>query len=137
MARSLELSQVDKEYELCFKCHSSWTTQPDSSAYFSSTIGSPSFDETNPLTQGNKATELNPNNSAYHPVEAVGKNQSSNLNEQLAAAGLSTTSTLECTDCHYNVHSNQEAVNTLYSWSNASWGDFSESPPFDLLWSPS
>jgi hypothetical protein len=75
-------SQVDKEYELCFKCHSSWTTQPSG--------------------QGDKALEFNPNNSAYHPVEAAGRNQSAAMVKNLESAGLTPSSVLKCTDCHNN-----------------------------------
>jgi len=85
-------SPVAEEYELCFKCHSGWTTQPNSVLYADASG--------TPLKQGNKALESNPNNSAFHPVEGPGRNISSNLNAQLAAAGLSTSSVLKCTDCH-------------------------------------
>jgi hypothetical protein len=56
------------------------------------------------VVQGNKATEFNPANSAYHPVEATGRNLSANLNAQLIAGGLpdGTATVLNCTDCHNN-----------------------------------
>jgi hypothetical protein len=41
------------EYQLCFKCHSSWTTQP--------------------AGQSDLALLLNNNNPSYHPVEAAGR----------------------------------------------------------------
>jgi hypothetical protein len=85
-------NNVAFQYELCFKCHSSWTTRPNSSMYTTT--------QSVPLVQGDKALEFNYNNNAFHPVEAPGRNQSSNLNQQLQAAGLSTSSTIKCTDCH-------------------------------------
>jgi len=49
----------------------------------------------------NKRTDFQPGGSAYHPVMAPGKNQSANLAAQLLG-GLTTSSTIECTDCHNN-----------------------------------
>ena len=40
-------------------------------------------------------------NRAYHPVAAVGRNQSTALSNQLLG-GLDTTNTIQCTDCHNN-----------------------------------
>src|SRR5206468_8803452 len=42
------------EYEICFKCHSSFTTQPPG--------------------QSNLALLTNPANASYHPIQAPGKN---------------------------------------------------------------
>ncbi len=82
-----------KQYEVCFKCHSSfnpsWKSAPG---------------------QGNKALEFNTNNSSYHPVEGQGKNQSANLNNALIKRGnaydvsypLTISSTIKCTNCHNN-----------------------------------
>ena len=47
------VDEITYEYELCFKCHSSY-----SSGY----------------TGGDKAAEFNPNNASYHPVLGMGKN---------------------------------------------------------------
>jgi predicted CXXCH cytochrome family protein len=66
------------EYQLCFKCHSSWTTAP---------VGQTDFGKV-----------LNPANPSYHPVEAAGRDT------RAAAAsfvtGWSATSTTRCGDCH-------------------------------------
>jgi predicted CXXCH cytochrome family protein len=67
-----------KEYELCFVCHSSWTTQP--------------------AGQTNYAVKFNPNNPSYHPVEAQGKNL--NINTNAFVNGSGPTNTMFCTDCH-------------------------------------
>lgn len=70
------------EYEVCFKCHG---------------------DTFNSARSGttNKRLDLQVANSAFHPVAGAGRNRSVNLNEQLLA-GLTTTSTITCTDCHNN-----------------------------------
>ncbi|HEY5720275.1 MAG TPA: hypothetical protein VIW02_07815, partial [Gammaproteobacteria bacterium] len=74
-------SRALQQYELCFKCHGD------------------TYNSTRPNTS-NKRTDFNQDNSAYHPVVQVGRNQSGALNAQLSAAGLSTSSTIRCTDCH-------------------------------------
>lgn len=83
-----------KEYELCFKCHSSWTTQP--------------------AGQTDLAKVLNPNNASFHPVEAAGKNTTSAMTASLAGGTglphLTTSSVLTCADCH-----NSEAIPTTVS----------------------
>lgn len=75
-----------KEYELCFKCHSSWTTRP--------------------AGQTDLALVLNPANASFHPVEAPGKNTSSQMTNSLAAGTglphLTTASVVTCADCHTN-----------------------------------
>ncbi len=75
-----------KEYELCFKCHSSWTTRP--------------------AGQTDQALVLNPANESFHPVEGAGKNGSTQMAASLAAGNglphLTTTSVITCADCHNN-----------------------------------
>lgn len=68
------------EYELCFKCHGD------------------TYNATRPNTS-NKRLDFQTANSAFHPVVGTGRNQSSNLNDQLLG-GLSTSSQIKCTDCH-------------------------------------
>ncbi len=72
------------EYEVCFKCHSSWTTLPS--------------------WMTDKAVEFNPNNESYHPVEAPGKNQTTAMANSLANASgspkLTVNDTIWCSDCH-------------------------------------
>jgi predicted CXXCH cytochrome family protein len=67
-----------KEYEVCFKCHSSWTTQP---------AGQPDL-----------ALLFNGNNPSYHPVEAQGKNLNINLNSFVN--NWDATKLMYCSDCH-------------------------------------
>jgi predicted CXXCH cytochrome family protein len=66
------------EYEVCFKCHSSWTTQP--------------------AGQTDLALRFNANNRSYHPVEAVGKN--TNINANAFVNGWTAGKMMYCTDCH-------------------------------------
>ncbi|OGR00389.1 MAG: hypothetical protein A2505_08695 [Deltaproteobacteria bacterium RIFOXYD12_FULL_55_16] len=66
------------EYQLCYKCHSSWTRQPPG--------------------QQDIALLLNPANASFHPVEAQGKN--ANINLLSFAGGLNSFSLVHCSDCH-------------------------------------
>lgn len=72
------------EYELCFKCHSSWTSLPAGAR--------------------DLAQELNPNNASFHPVEAAGTNMTPQMAASLAggrgAPALTTGSLITCSDCH-------------------------------------
>ena len=72
------------EYEVCFKCHSSWTTLP---------ITTPSGG-----TPKDMAVQFNPNNASHHPVEEAGKNQ--NINANAFVNNWNATKTMYCTDCH-------------------------------------
>lgn len=67
-----------EEYEICFKCHSSWTTRP---------VGQPDL-----------ALLLNPDNPSYHPVEAQGKN--ANIDANAFANGWRWDRMVYCSDCH-------------------------------------
>ncbi len=72
------LSAPTAEYSLCFKCHSSWTTQP--------------------AGQTDMARVLNPANPSFHPIEGLGRN--TNINMLAFVTGWSALSTTRCTDCH-------------------------------------
>ena len=65
------------EYEICFKCHSSWTSQP--------------------AGQSDLATLFNPNNKSFHPVEGAGSN---NIHPGAFANGWDSRRLTSCTDCH-------------------------------------
>ncbi len=73
------------QYSLCFKCHGA------------------SYNAARTRTS-NKRLDFNTGaaNSGYHPVTQAGRNQSANLQTQLAdsGSGLTTSSTIRCTDCH-------------------------------------
>jgi predicted CXXCH cytochrome family protein len=66
------------EYEVCFKCHSSWTRQPPG--------------------QSDLAALTNPANPSYHPIQARGANEK--INPLAFAYGWTDRSTVYCTDCH-------------------------------------
>lgn len=78
LAASDSLTGPNAEYELCFKCHSSWTTQPAGQTDF--------------------AVVLNPANPSYHPVEDMGRNL--NIRSQAFTPGWSATSITRCGSCH-------------------------------------
>ena len=67
-----------KEYEVCFTCHSGWTTRP--------------------AGQADYAAKFNTRIASFHPVESVGKNL--NINANAFVNGWRATSTMSCTDCH-------------------------------------
>jgi len=73
-----DVSPPIAEYQLCFKCHSSWTTQPPG--------------------QTDLAVRFNSNNPSYHPVEAPGKN--TNINAGAFVSGWLGSAQMYCTDCH-------------------------------------
>lgn len=66
------------EYEICFKCHSSWAGQP--------------------VGQQDMALLFNTNNASYHPVEGQGRNPG--INSASFVAGMNAFSTIYCSDCH-------------------------------------
>lgn len=79
------------EYELCLKCHSRYT-QLLSYAKES-------------YKKMDKAAEFDPSGASYHPVEAPGRNATSQLQESLNGGRLwrfSVGSTIRCTNCHGN-----------------------------------
>ncbi len=77
------------EYEVCLNCHGD-TYQA------SRDINGDGFDDTS-----NKRLDIAANASAYHPVQQAGRNTSGALQAQLLG-GLTTSSTMRCSDCHNN-----------------------------------
>ncbi len=79
------------EYELCLKCHSSFTQL---------------LSYTDPSEQKtDKAAEFDPANASYHPVLAPGKNTTAEMENSLAGGSLwqfTTASTIRCVNCHAN-----------------------------------
>lgn len=74
-------AKIEFEYEVCFKCHSS-------------------FNKSLPDAGKDKAIEFNPNNASYHPVESVGKNKTAIMDKSLEAANLTSGSQVFCSSCH-------------------------------------
>lgn len=86
--------QLGKEYQLCFKCHSSYTVLTPNPG------GLPSRDMNLDV-----AAEFNPGNSSFHPIEAAGKNQTAAMAVSLAGGTLwqfQPTDTVRCGNCHAN-----------------------------------
>ncbi len=87
-------SAPTREYQICLKCHSGFTTLPSSA-------GQP------PSRQAlDKGIELNPSTSSYHPVEAAGTNATAQMAGSLAGTSpyklwnFTTDSTVRCVNCH-------------------------------------
>ncbi len=87
-------SQPTREYQICLKCHSGFTTLPD-------TTGQP------PSRQAlDKAIELNPATSSYHPVQAAGTNSTAAMAGSLSGTSpykqwnFTTDGTVRCVNCH-------------------------------------
>jgi predicted CXXCH cytochrome family protein len=82
------------EYQLCLACHSGYATLPSANA------SHPSW------WALDKGIELNPANASYHPIEAVGRNRSTQLAASLAGTSpfkawdYTIDSTIRCTSCH-------------------------------------
>jgi predicted CXXCH cytochrome family protein len=107
-------TSMTKEYELCFKCHSSYaygSSAPTSQGADGWSVSG--FGTLTDTTQTDQAIEFNPNNYSYHPVFAQGQNQppiDANSNWPSNGLGLSNTfrtdrgwyytSTIQCSDCH-------------------------------------
>lgn len=83
------VGNISNEYELCFRCHGDSPNKP--------TAPTPRW-----RVQTNVRLEFNTGNPSYHPVAGPGKNTfvPSLIN------GLSTNSTIKCTDCHNNNSTN-------------------------------
>jgi hypothetical protein len=103
------------QYEICFRCHG------DSYASVTGTtvLGDPNAGL---IPTGNKREQFQTTNSTYHPVAGPGKNTSSNLAAQLAPKGLSTTSVIQCTDCHNSDYYSGAAFQGLVSQYPANQG---------------
>jgi predicted CXXCH cytochrome family protein len=89
------LGAIDREYQLCFKCHSSYTK-----------LDNTGFETKPSLWWLDKGLELNPANPSFHPVEAPGTNSSVRMDRSLAGGSpyklwnLKSTSTVRCANCH-------------------------------------
>jgi predicted CXXCH cytochrome family protein len=106
------LSQSTREFEVCMKCHSSFTTLPtyapdgfgwDGSSPIAGYIsnGLNKLTSTNPaqvLDSRDMAKEFNSYQVSFHPVAALGRN--TNMPAGSFVAPWSQNSILYCTDCH-------------------------------------
>jgi thermitase len=103
------VNQPTAEYQICFKCHSSYTTLPgyspdgwNGSAYVPNglykliTVTAPQVPDSRDM-----AREFNPNAASFHPVTAVGKNPNM-PNSFVVGSGWTAGSRMFCSTCHTN-----------------------------------
>jgi predicted CxxxxCH...CXXCH cytochrome family protein len=108
------LTSSDLQYQLCIKCHSAYgAPTPPKTAFFDAAGAGTT------QAQTDLADEINPNQLAYHPIAAVGRNQppgdanpswatSLGLKQGAPNTGLDNTfvdgwgagSLVACSDCH-------------------------------------
>lgn len=108
------LPEADREYQVCFKCHSSFTTLPayapdgwNGSAFVAN--GLPKLTSTNPFQVPDRrdlAQAFNPNQASFHPVVTLGRNQ--NIAADTFVNGWSQSSMVYCTDCHGNANASTQ-----------------------------
>lgn len=103
------LPNVTQEYQVCYKCHSSFTTLPtylpggwNGDAIVADGLKKLTTGGTNGQIADSRdmAQEYNPANQAYHPVMAVGKNAGINVNT--FQTGWNSNSRMYCSSCHNN-----------------------------------
>ena len=76
------------EYELCYKCHSSYTTLPSSPQ------------------ETDQSAEFNPANASFHPIESPGKNSTASMSNSLSGTSpyklwnFGIGDTIRCLNCH-------------------------------------
>lgn len=76
--RGARINDTQKEYEICYLCHSDSANLPAGSS--------------------NIAAQFELLNASFHPIEAIGRNR----NVPSLKGTLSTNSTIDCSDCHGN-----------------------------------
>ncbi len=82
----IEVSPVTYEYEVCFKCHSDYSSDLSKVSRVVST--------------SNKRLQFDPMNPSYHPVVSLGKNLSIPSIPSSYEPSLTSSSLIYCTDCH-------------------------------------
>ena len=106
------LTSATREYQVCFKCHSSFTTLPayapdgwNGSAYVANGLRKlTSGNAQQVLDSRNLAKEFNPYQASFHPVAAQGRN--TNIPAGSFVSGWNQNSLVYCTDCHTNADPN-------------------------------
>jgi hypothetical protein len=103
------LNNVTAEYQVCYKCHSSFTTLPtylpggfDGNSVVADGLKKLTTGGTNNQVADSRdmAKVYNPANASYHPVMAVGKN--TGINTATFRIGWNSSSRVYCTSCHSN-----------------------------------
>ncbi|MCB9208262.1 MAG: hypothetical protein H6612_06660 [Ignavibacteriales bacterium] len=85
----LSKSEIDYQYELCYRCHADSPTKPGSVT-------------SRQIEQNNTRQEFDISNPSFHPVEGPGKNN----NVPSLLSPYSESSYIYCTDCHASDGSN-------------------------------
>lgn len=110
------LDNAEREYQVCFKCHSSFTILPSYAPdgwQITDATGNGQYvsDGLAKLTSTNSeqvndsrdlAQEFNPYHGSFHPVVTQGRNTS--IPAGAFVAGWSVTSMVYCSDCHTNAN---------------------------------
>ncbi len=103
------LANATQEYQVCFKCHSGFTSLPaylpggwNGSAIVADGLKKLTTGGTNGQIADSRdmAREFNPFNFSYHPVIAMGTN--AGINAGTFKTGWSSTSKMHCSSCHNN-----------------------------------
>lgn len=102
------LEQAEREYQVCFKCHSSFTELPtyvpdgwDGNSYVPDGLRKLTYGGDNQMPDyRDLALEFNPYNDSFHPVVTQGRNQS--IPAGSFVNGWSSESLVYCSDCHTN-----------------------------------
>ncbi|MDH3366373.1 MAG: cytochrome c3 family protein [Gemmatimonadota bacterium] len=92
-------------YEVCLKCHGD------------TFLSGRDLDGDGRADASNKRLDFAASASAYHPVQQAGRNTSTALQNQLVG-GLTTASTISCSDCH----NNQQTANAQGRAANSTAG---------------
>jgi predicted CXXCH cytochrome family protein len=104
------MPQAEREYEVCFKCHSSFAILPayspdgwNGTAYVANGLPKmTSTDGNQVLDSRDMAREFNPYNASFHPVTAQGVNQNIPAGSWTPGSGMSSASLIYCSSCHNN-----------------------------------
>ena len=104
------LPEAEREYQVCFKCHSSFTALPtyapdgwDGDSCVPDGLRKLTYAGPNQVPDSRDlAQEFNPYNASFHPVVTQGRNQS--IPPGSFVNGWSDDSMVYCTDCHTNAN---------------------------------
>lgn len=110
--QQLTSTSANFEYQLCLRCHSSYSVLP--------TFAPP--DNVTDLSR-----EINPNNLAHHAIVATGSNRSANANfRQTFRSPWTPDSLLYCSDCHGSDNAGYNAAGPHGSYSKWILGKFDD-----------
>jgi hypothetical protein len=109
----ISMPQAQREYQVCLKCHSSYTTLPNYlpdgwDGWSTVSNGLRKLTSTDALQvpdSRDMARAFNPYNGSYHPVAAQGVNQNIPAGSWTANSGMWQTSLIYCSSCHNNANS--------------------------------